>query len=117
MAFATHVKIVEVGPRDGLQNEPETISTDDKITFVNLLSAANTISKLLVLSRPVGSAPDGADVFEGITRRSDGEYSALVPNMYGLERALKAGLDESLSSLRRARHSISTTSTHRSMKA
>ena len=95
MGFASHVKIVEVGPRDGLQNEPETITTDDKITFVNLLSDAG-LPHLEVTSfvspRWVPQLADGAEVFQGIAKRDDAEYSALVPNMYGLERALKAGV-------------------------
>ncbi|MEC8023803.1 MAG: hydroxymethylglutaryl-CoA lyase [Myxococcota bacterium] len=95
MSFASRVKIVEVGPRDGLQNEPETIATKDKVAFVNLLSEAG-LPHIEVTSfvspRWIPQLADGSEVFEFITKRTDTEYSALVPNTYGLERALDAGV-------------------------
>ena len=95
MSFASRVKIVEVGPRDGLQNEPETIATEDKIQFVNLLTEAG-LPHLEVTSfvspRWVPQLADCVEVFEAVEKRQGIEYSALVPNMYGFERALGAGV-------------------------
>ena len=96
MSFTSRVKIVEVGPRDGLQNEPETIATEDKVAFVNLLSEAG-LPHIEVTSfvspRWIPQLADGSEVFESVTKRKDTEYSALVPNTYGLERALDAGVE------------------------
>jgi hydroxymethylglutaryl-CoA lyase len=84
------VSIVEVGPRDGLQNEHSTVSTGDKIAFVDLLSAAG-LSRIevsaFVSPRWVPQMGDAAEVFAGINRRAGVLYSALVPNLAGLERA------------------------------
>ena len=92
-----HVTIVEVGPRDGLQNERVTISTADKIAFVDLLSAANLpVIEVSAFVSPawVPQMADAADVFAGMTRRSGTRYTALVPNVTGLERAIEAGVTE-----------------------
>src|SRR6266704_2602780 len=89
-----HVTIVEVGPRDGLQNEHVTISTGDKIAFVDRLSAANLpVIEVSAFVSPkwVPQLADAADVFAGITRRPGTRYSALVPNLAGLDRAMAAG--------------------------
>lgn len=89
--------IVEVGPRDGLQNERVTIATADKIAFVNRLSDARLPVievSAFVSPRWVPQMADAADVFAGIARRPDTRYTALVPNLKGLDRAVAAGVSE-----------------------
>jgi isopropylmalate/homocitrate/citramalate synthase len=91
------VKIVEVGPRDGLQNESAHIATTHKIAFVDRLSAAGLPVievSAFVSPRWVPQMADAAEVFAGITRRAATTYTALVPNLAGLERAHAAGLRE-----------------------
>jgi isopropylmalate/homocitrate/citramalate synthase len=91
------VTVVEVGPRDGLQNEPAGVSTADKIEFVNRLSAARLPVievSAFVSPRWVPQMADAAEVFAGITRRPGIRYTALVPNIQGLERAIAAGVSE-----------------------
>jgi isopropylmalate/homocitrate/citramalate synthase len=91
------VTVVEVGPRDGLQNEHVTVATADKIEFVNRLSAANLpVIEVSAFVSPkwVPQMADAADVFAGITRRPGTRYTALVPNLAGLDRALEAGVSE-----------------------
>ena len=92
-----HVTIVEVGPRDGLQNEHVVLSTGDKIEFVNRLTAANLPAievSSFVNPTWVPQMADAADVFAGIARRPGTRYTALVPNLAGLDRALGAGVSE-----------------------
>jgi isopropylmalate/homocitrate/citramalate synthase len=91
------VTIVEVGPRDGLQNEHAAISTADKIEFVNRLSAASLpVIEVSAFVSPkwVPQMADAAAVFAGIVRRPGTRYTALVPNVAGLDRALQAGVAE-----------------------
>ena len=91
------VTIVEVGPRDGLQNESAPVSTADKIAFVNLLSAAKLPVievSAFVSPRWVPQMADAGEVFAGITRAPGTRYTALVPNCAGLERAIAAGVAE-----------------------
>ncbi|MDX2299208.1 MAG: hydroxymethylglutaryl-CoA lyase [Xanthomonadaceae bacterium] len=91
------VHLVEVGPRDGLQNEAAAIATTDKIRFVDALAAAGhrTIEvSAFVSPRWVPQMADAADVFAGLTRRPGVRYTALVPNLAGLTRAVAAGVDE-----------------------
>ncbi|CAL60339.2 Hydroxymethylglutaryl-CoA lyase (HMG-CoA lyase) (HL) (3-hydroxy-3-methylglutarate-CoA lyase) [Herminiimonas arsenicoxydans] len=91
------VKIIEVGPRDGLQNEQQTISADVKIELVNRLSQAgfvNIEAASFVSPKWVPQMATSAEVMAGITRRPGTLYSALVPNMKGFEAALAAGVDE-----------------------
>jgi hydroxymethylglutaryl-CoA lyase len=100
------VKIVEVGPRDGLQNEHAHISTADKIAFVDRLSAALSSPidpgryapaievSAFVSPKWVPQMADADAVFIGITRRSGVRYTALVPNIAGLERARAADVSE-----------------------
>jgi hydroxymethylglutaryl-CoA lyase len=91
------VIIVEVGPRDGLQNEAAHVSTADKVAFVDRLSAANLpVIEVSAFVSPkwVPQMADAAEVFAGIVRRPGIRYSALVPNLAGLERALRAGVTE-----------------------
>jgi hydroxymethylglutaryl-CoA lyase len=97
MAIPQSVKIVEVGPRDGLQNENEQVPTAIKIELVNRLSAAgfpNVETTSFVSPKWVPQMADGADVMAGIERRSGTIYSVLTPNMRGLEGALAADADE-----------------------
>src|SRR5438270_13642076 len=91
------VTIVEVGPRDGLQNEHAHVSTADKIEFVNRLSAAHLpVIEVSAFVSPkwVPQMADAADVFARITRVPGTRYSALVPNLAGLDRAMAAGASE-----------------------
>jgi len=87
------VRITEVGPRDGLQNEKSTIPTETKIRFVDALSDAGyeeiEVSAFVSPDR-VPQLQDAEQVFAGIRRREGVLYSALVPNEKGLERALRA---------------------------
>ena len=92
-----HVRIVEVGPRDGLQNETAFVPTDAKIAFVNRLSdAGHTMIEVTAFVSPkwVPQMADAADVCAGITRRPGVRYTALVPNLQGLTRAREARVDE-----------------------
>ena len=91
------VTIVEVGPRDGLQNERVAIATADKIAFVNLLAAAGLpVIEVSAFVSPkwVPQMADASDVFAGIARAPAIRYTALVPNLAGLERAHVAGVRE-----------------------
>jgi hydroxymethylglutaryl-CoA lyase len=95
--FARSVRIVEVGPRDGLQNETALVATADKAAFVNLLSAAGLPVievAAFVDPRRVPAMADAADVFAAVVKRPGTRYTALVPNARGLDRALAAGADE-----------------------
>lgn len=91
------VEIFEVGPRDGLQNEPGEIATGDKIALVDLLSTAG-FRRIEVASfvspKWVPQMADSAEVLAGISRAPDISYAALTPNMRGLERAMTANVDE-----------------------
>ena len=93
----SRIQIVEVGPRDGLQNEAAPLSTAEKIVFVDRLSAAgHTVIEVSAFVSPrwVPQMADAAEVFAGITRRPGVRYTALVPNLAGLARARTAGVDE-----------------------
>ncbi|MCC6945500.1 MAG: hydroxymethylglutaryl-CoA lyase [Thermomicrobiales bacterium] len=90
------VTIVEVGPRDGLQNHPRDISTAAKIGFIDALSTAGPRvieTTSFVNPKAVPKMADAAEVMDGIQRRPGVRYMALVPNVRGLERALAAGVD------------------------
>jgi hydroxymethylglutaryl-CoA lyase len=91
------VTVVEVGPRDGLQNEKGTISTADKIAFVDQLTAAGLpVIEVSAFVSPkwVPQMADAEQVFAGITRAAGTRYTALVPNVAGLERAQKSKVAE-----------------------
>jgi hydroxymethylglutaryl-CoA lyase len=95
--MTTPLTIVEVAPRDGLQNERATVSTADKIAFVDRLSAAQLpVIEVTAFVSPkwVPQMADAAEVVAGIARRPGTRYTALVPNLHGLERALAAGVTE-----------------------
>lgn len=91
------VKIVEVGPRDGLQNEKETVPADVKVELCDRLSDAgcpNVEAAAFVSPKWVPQMATSAEVMARIRRRPGTLYSALVPNMKGLEAALAARADE-----------------------
>lgn len=91
------VKIIEVGPRDGLQNEPEFIETGKKIELVNRLTRAgcSTIEVTsFVHPKWVPQMKDAGEVFRSIDKAAGVAYSALIPNMKGFELAINAGLQE-----------------------
>ena len=97
MNLPDKVKLVEVGPRDGLQNEKETIAADVKVELVNRLSAAgfpNIEAASFVSPKWVPQMATSAEVMQKITRRPGAIYSALVPNMKGFDAALAAHADE-----------------------
>lgn len=81
----------EVGPRDGFQNEPETIATADKIRLIDMLSATG-VRRIEVTSfvraDVIPQLADAAEVLRGIERRPGVSFSVLIPNERGLERAL-----------------------------
>jgi len=91
------VTIVEVGPRDGLQNEPRPIPAAQKIELIDLLSAVGfrrIEAASFVSPKWVPQMADGAEVMAGITRRPGTRYAALTPNMRGYEAARAARADE-----------------------
>lgn len=97
MPEAQPIRITEVGPRDGLQNEALALSTDVKVAFVDLLSAAEPAEievSSFVSPKWVPQLGDAAEVFARIHRREGVVYSALVPNEQGLDAALRANVDK-----------------------
>ena len=97
MRVPPRVTIVEVGPRDGLQNEKAPIATADKIAFVDRLSeSGHSVIEVSAFVSPkwVPQMADAQQVFAGITRKPGIRYTALVPNRAGLERAIAAGVSE-----------------------
>ncbi len=91
------VRIVEVGPRDGLQNEKAMVSTADKIALVDRLSATGLQSieaTSFVSPKWVPQLADAAEVFTGISRRPGVHYPVLVPNEKGYDRARAVGVEE-----------------------
>jgi hydroxymethylglutaryl-CoA lyase len=94
---APQITIVEVGPRDGLQNEPRPIPAAGKIELIDLLSAVGfrrMEAASFVSPKWVPQMADGAEVMAGITRRPGTRYSALTPNMKGYEAARGARAGE-----------------------
>lgn len=97
MTTPSKVKIVEVSPRDGLQNEKQFIPTDIKIALIDRLSAAgfvNVETTSFVSPKWVPQMADAAKVMAAIQRRPGTLYSVLAPNMRGFDAALAAGADE-----------------------
>ena len=90
-SFPATVRIREVGPRDGFQNEPEVIATDDKVRLIDCLSETG-LRRLEVTSfvRPdvIPQLSDAEEVLRSITRAEDVSYTVLIPNERGLERGL-----------------------------
>ncbi|WP_133818905.1 hydroxymethylglutaryl-CoA lyase [Tahibacter aquaticus] len=91
------VRIVEVGPRDGLQNEKAIIPTPLKIELIDRLSATGLRSieaTSFVSPKWIPQLADAADVFSGIARKPGVNYPVLVPNLQGYERARAVGVEE-----------------------
>ncbi|MFW1078203.1 hydroxymethylglutaryl-CoA lyase [Vibrio parahaemolyticus] len=96
MTLPTNVTIVEVGPRDGLQNE-SPVSTRTKIRLIDLLSdtgLSHIEAGSFVSPKWVPQMADSKEVMQNITRRASVTYSALTPNLQGLEQALDAGANQ-----------------------
>ena len=97
MAYPAFVKIVEVGPRDGLQNEPQTVGTTDKVSLIDQLSAAGLAAveaTAFVSPKWVPQMSDHDEVMQRIKRRPGTDYPVLVPNLKGYEGARAAGAQE-----------------------
>ena len=95
--MSTFVRVVEVGPRDGLQNEKAIIAAADKIALVDRLSATGLSvieATSFVSPKWVPQLADAAEVFAGIRRREGVRYPVLVPNEVGYARARAAGAQE-----------------------
>jgi hydroxymethylglutaryl-CoA lyase len=93
MAFPVHVRIVEVGPRDGLQNEPVAVSVDDRLALIELLADAG-LTKIevgsFVSEKSTPQMASTAELLAQLHPREGVRYSVLVPNLRGLEAALKS---------------------------
>ena len=92
-----HVTIREVGPRDGLQNEAEIVSINDKVRLIDLLSSCGLSyieAASFVSPKWVPRMADGHDVLARIARRKGVVYAALTPNLRGYEEALQARAGE-----------------------
>src|SRR5262245_30906127 len=97
ISYPKRVKIVEVGPRDGLQNEKDVVPTDAKIKFIDLLTDAGlpvVETTSFVSPKWVPQLADAAEVYASIKKKSGVSYPALVPNLKGLERAIDSGVQE-----------------------
>ncbi|XP_075151627.1 hydroxymethylglutaryl-CoA lyase [Haematobia irritans] len=96
-SIAAEIRIVEVGPRDGLQNEPKLLTTDVKISLIDQLSETGlkTIEATSFVSpKWVPQMGDNAQVLQGIKRVEGVSYPVLTPNIKGFESAMKAGANE-----------------------
>lgn len=94
MRLPKRIKMVEVGPRDGLQNEPGTVATQTKVALIDALTNAGLPvieAGAFVSPKWVPQMADSADVLAGIQRKEGVQYPVLVPNMKGLEAARAAG--------------------------
>ncbi|WP_181297295.1 hydroxymethylglutaryl-CoA lyase [Pseudomonas sp. Q2-TVG4-2] len=97
MSLPKHVRLVEVGPRDGLQNEQQPISVADKVRLIDDLSAAGLQYievGSFVSPKWVPQMAGSADVFAQIRQKPSVTYAALTPNLKGLEAAIEAGVSE-----------------------
>lgn len=112
------IRITEVGPRDGLQNEAKILCATDKIKLVDLLSVCGVAEievSSFVSSRWVPQLDDAEEVFAWIKRNNNVIYSALVPNERGMERALAANV-EKISVFTAASETFSQKNTNASIK-
>src|SRR5579872_4037493 len=94
-ALPTSVRVVEVGPRDGLQNEKMQVPTAQKVQFINMLADAGlpvVEATSFVSPRAIPQLSDASAVMAGLTRLPSTTYPVLVPNLKGMERALAAGV-------------------------
>ncbi|MFT4823039.1 MAG: hydroxymethylglutaryl-CoA lyase [Halioglobus sp.] len=97
MTLPKSVRIVEVGPRDGLQNEKQPVDTDTKVALIERLTDAGVSyieAGSFVNPKWIPQMAGSEEVFEKLTRKADTTYAALTPNMRGYERAMKAGATE-----------------------
>lgn len=97
MTAPPEVRIFEVGPRDGLQNEPADLPTETKIELIDMLSHAGLKAieaASFVSPKWMPRMADGAAVLAAIERKGGVRYSALTPNLRGFEDAIAAGADE-----------------------
>lgn len=97
MAFPTEVRLVEVGARDGLQNEANPVSTAIKLELIDRLGDAGVSyieAASFVSPKWVPQMGDAREVMTGIKRRPGVTYAALTPNLKGLESALECGVQE-----------------------
>jgi hydroxymethylglutaryl-CoA lyase len=93
--IARSVRVVEVGPRDGLQNEKALVPTEQKIRFIEMLAEAGlpvVEATSFVSPRAIPQLSDAAEVMAGLARLAGTSYPVLVPNVKGMERALAAGV-------------------------
>ena len=96
MPLPTHVKIVEVGPRDGLQNEQQVVPTETKIELINRLADAGVRvieATSFVSPKWVPQMGDNSAVMAGITRHPAAVYPVLTPNLQGFDAAVAAGFE------------------------
>ena len=110
------VRIVEVGPRDGLQNEKALIPTAQKIQFITMLAEAGLPvieATSFVSPRAIPQLSDASDVMSSLVRLPRTEYPVLVPNLRGMERAMETGVRSiavfTAASESFTRHNINTT--------
>lgn len=97
MMHPAQVRIVEVGPRDGLQNESQIVPVEQRIALIDALSASGLTSievGSFVSARRIPQMSGSDAVLRGITRTPGTRYPVLVPNAIGLEQAIAAGADE-----------------------
>ena len=97
MSATEFVRIVEVGPRDGLQNEKALVATADKIALIEKLAATGlgTVEATAFVSpKWVPQMADAAEVYAGVAKREGVRYPVLVPNLQGYERARGVGVTE-----------------------
>ncbi len=95
MNYPPHVTIIEVGPRDGLQNEPTFVATAQKIAFINLLSQSGLQHievTSFVSAKAIPQLADGSAVFSAIDKPEGVHFSALIPNEQGMNKALEMGV-------------------------
>ena len=92
-----HVRIVEVGPRDGLQNEKQTISTQTKLELIERLAAAglrDIEATSFVSPKWVPQMADHVEIMQGLKRHAGVNYPVLTPNLKGFEAAVAQGATE-----------------------
>ncbi|HBI22100.1 MAG TPA: hydroxymethylglutaryl-CoA lyase, partial [Legionella sp.] len=97
MNYPSHVTMIEVGPRDGLQNEASFVPTKSKIELINALAQSGLQHievTSFVSSKSVPQLADGESVFQAIDKPTNVHFSALVPNERGMQKALAAGVKE-----------------------
>jgi hydroxymethylglutaryl-CoA lyase len=97
MSLPQRVRLVEVGPRDGLQNEAAPVSVSDKLHLINALAEAGVSyieAGSFVSQKWVPQMAGSAELFAGLQRRPGVTYAALTPNLRGFEDALAAGVQE-----------------------